>query len=212
MHANGSRLIRILMTITVMVQFLSTTGEACTTAVISGKATVDGRPLLWKNRDTSQIHNEVVLFEDGTLRAIGVVNAGSRKSIYMGVNEAGFCIENSLSKDLRISETTEGFTNGRLMKRALETCKTIADFQKLLDQTNQTGRRTAANFGVIDADGGAALFETGPKSYTMFDANDATDAPHGYIVRSNFATTAQNLSSIPTAKELGSIYSAERYV
>ena len=213
MHANGSRLIRILITITVIFQFLSASSEACTTAVISGKATVDGRPLLWKNRDTSKIHNEVVLLEEeGHLRAIGVVNAGSRKSVLMGMNEAGFCIENSLSKDLRISEKTKGLANGAFMKRALQTCKSIADFKKLLDQTNQTGRPTAANFGVIDADGGAALFETGPKTYTMFDANDSTDAPHGYIVRSNFATTAQDLPTIPTAKEVGNIYSAERYV
>ncbi|WP_298861019.1 carcinine hydrolase/isopenicillin-N N-acyltransferase family protein [uncultured Gimesia sp.] len=212
MPAIGSYLLHALLLLLLLSNSLCHTTQACTTAVISGKATVDGRPLLWKNRDTSNIHNEVVLFQEGTLRAIGVVNAGSRKSIYMGVNEAGFSIENSLSKDLRISEKTTGLANGALMKQALQTCKTVADFKKLLDQTNQTGRRTAANFGVIDAEGGAALFETGPKTYTMFDANDATDAPHGYIVRSNFATTAQDLPSIPTANEVGSIYSAERYI
>jgi hypothetical protein len=27
----------------------------CTVAVVSGKATPDGRPLLWKNRDTSSL-------------------------------------------------------------------------------------------------------------------------------------------------------------
>ncbi|QDT95991.1 carcinine hydrolase/isopenicillin-N N-acyltransferase family protein [Gimesia aquarii] len=212
MHANGSHFIRILFAATLAFQLIPKTTVACTTAVISSKATVDGRPLLWKNRDTSNIHNEVVLFKEGTLHAIGVVNAGSRKSIYMGVNEAGFCIENSLSKDLRDSDKTKGDTNGRFMKRALETCKTVADFKKLLEQTNQTGRRTAANFGVIDAEGGAALFETGPKTYTMFDANDPTDAPNGYIVRSNFSTTAQELPTNPTKKQLASIYSANRYI
>lgn len=213
MHTNGSHLIHTFFAVTLVFQSLSTNTEACTTAVISGKATVDGRPLLWKNRDTSQIHNEVVLFEEGTLRAIGVVNAGSRKSIFMGVNEAGFCIENSLSKDLRDSNKAKGYTNGRFMKHALENCKTVADFQKLLNQTNQTGgRRTAANFGVIDAEGGAALFETGPKSYTMFDANDPADAPNGYIVRSNFSTTAQELPTNPTRQQLASIYSADRYI
>ena len=211
MHTKCSRLVRNFIAVTVIIQSLSTASDACTTAVISGKATVDGRPLLWKNRDTSNIHNEVILLEDGKLRVIGVVNAGSRNSVLMGVNEAGFCIENSLSKDLKISEKTKGPGNGALMKQALQTCKTIADFKKLLDQTNQTGRRTIANFGVIDANGGAALFETGPKSYTMFDANNPVDAPQGYIVRSNFATTARDLPTNPTAKEVGSIYSAERY-
>ena len=52
--------------------------DGCTTAVISGKATADGRPILWKNRDTSSRHNEVVLLTDGKHRVVAVVNAGKR--------------------------------------------------------------------------------------------------------------------------------------
>ena len=32
---------------------------ACTSAVVSGKVTPDGRPLLWKNRDTDYLRNHV---------------------------------------------------------------------------------------------------------------------------------------------------------
>ena len=32
---------------------------ACTSAVVSGKATPDGRPLLWKHRDTDFLKNHV---------------------------------------------------------------------------------------------------------------------------------------------------------
>ncbi len=185
---------------------------ACTTAVISGKATTDGRPILWKNRDTSIKRNEVALLTDGDYRAIAVVNAGSRKSIFMGVNEAGFCIENSLSKDLRDDdESPTGMPNGQLMKLALQTCGTVDDFRDLLKTTNETGRSTAANFGVIDATGGAALFETGPTSFTLFDANDPEAAPHGIIVRSNFSTVAQGLPACPLPGEVADIYSAGRY-
>lgn len=211
MPLNGSYLFRTFLLLLLITHSLPRATEACTTAVISGKATADGRPLLWKNRDTSNIHNEVILLTAGPLRGVAVVNAGARKSIFMGVNEAGFCIENSLSKDLGPSSKKTGPTNGRFMKQALETCKTVADFQKLLDETNKTGRRTLSNFGVIDAQGWAALFETGPDSYTMFDANDSETAPHGYIVRSNFATTARNFPANPTPQQLGEIYSAERY-
>ena len=35
---------------------------ACTSAVISGSATVDGRPLLWKHRDTGSLENKLVLY------------------------------------------------------------------------------------------------------------------------------------------------------
>jgi len=211
MPVNGSRLIRTFILLLLITHSFDLTARACTTAVISGKVTADGRPLLWKNRDTSNIHNEVILLTEGPLRGVAVVNAGSRKSAWMGMNEAGFCIENSLSKDLATKDKKTGPGNGRFMKQALETCKTVADFQKLLDETNQTGRRTLSNFGVIDAQGGAALFETGPTSYTMFDANNPATAPHGYIVRSNFATTARDFPANPTPQQLGEIYSAERY-
>lgn len=211
MPANGSSLFRTLLLLLLIAHSPGHSTQACTTAVISGKATADGRPLLWKNRDTSNRHNEVILLTTGPLRAVAVVNAGARKSVFMGVNEAGFCIENSLSKDLATKNKKTGPTNGRFMKQALETCKTIADFKKLLDETNETGRRTLSNFGVIDGEGGAALFETGPDSYTMFDANDPETAPHGYIVRSNFATTARDFPANPTPDQLGEIYSAERY-
>lgn len=188
--------------------------SACTTAVISGKVTEDGRPILWKNRDTSNSSNEVIFLDDAdTLRVMAVVNAGSRKSIWMGCNEAGFCIENSISRDLSGDKDDTGAENGRFMKRALQTCRTVADFEVLLEITNQPGRKTISNYGVIDATGGAAIFETGNRSFTKFDANDPEVAPQGFLARSNFATTAHNFSSMPAPEEVmkTDIYSAGRY-
>jgi glutamine amidotransferase-like uncharacterized protein len=184
----------------------------CTTAVISGRATADGRPILWKNRDTSNRHNEVAILSDGRYRVVAVINAGNRRSVWMGVNEAGLCIENSLSKDLRLSDETSGPGNGALIKRLLQQCATVDEVRRLLEETNESGRATDANFGVIDAHGGAALFEAGPKSYTMFDANDPQIAPHGYIVRTNFATTAQQLPPNPAPDQVGDVYSSKRYL
>jgi glutamine amidotransferase-like uncharacterized protein len=210
-----SRLLRCLPLVVLILLTPRSTprGEACTTAVISGRATADGRPLLWKNRDTSNQHNELVIFDDGKYRVLAVVNAGRRGSVWMGVNEAGFCIENSVSRDLRTEEKSSGPGNGGLMKLALQTCATVADFRRLLEETNLSGRTTVANFGVIDAHGGAALFETGPKTFAMFDANDPEVAPHGYIVRANFATTAHNLPATPDPGQVpGDIYSAKRFM
>ena len=197
--------------------FSSQANFACTTAVISGKVTHDGRPILWKNRDTSFRHNELVLFADGKYRVLAVVNAGSRKSVWMGTNEAGLCIENSLSKDLNEEAESEkgsdksGLGNGGLMKLALQTCATVEDFRKLLEKTDAEGRQTNANFGVIDAHGGAAMFETGASSHFMFDANDVEFAPEGYLVRANFATTARGLPPSPDPSKLGDIYSSQRF-
>ena len=198
--------------IIVLAVLTHSTGSACTTAVVSGRVTNDGRPLLWKNRDFSQQHNEVIRLTGGTHKAIGVANAGSRTSVWMGVNEAGFCIENSLSLDLNSKTTTKGPGNGVLMRRALETCATLDDFSELLQTTELTGRVTCGNFGVIDANGGAAIFEVGRTFHRMFDANDPHVAPNGYIVRSNFSITGQDLPILPSNTELANVASGRRYL
>lgn len=186
---------------------------ACTTAVISGKATVDGRPLLWKNRDYRVRNNELVYFEkEGHYPCLGLVNAKSRSSIWMGVNSVGLCIENSVTNDLDHPTNVKGLGNGGFMLRALQTCATVEDVEELLKQTNQTGRSTCANFGVIDAQGGAVIFETSRNNYRKFDANDPKIAPLGFVVRSNFSITGKNLPDHPTEEDLKAIYSADRYL
>ena len=72
--------------------------SACTSAIISGKLTPDGRPLLWKHRDTGELNNRVDYVKGPKYAFIAVVNAndGDGKS-WMGVNEAGFAIINTAS-------------------------------------------------------------------------------------------------------------------
>ena len=161
---------------------------ACTTAVISGAATADGRPILWKNRDASDLHNQLVACHDGRYRYVGVVNQGDTAGlqIWAGINTQGFAIMNAASYSLEEGDTV---AEGNFMKLALQTCDTVADFQALLDKTSP-GRDISANFGVIDARGGAAFFETGKKTYTRYDATDPKTAPHGYIVRTNYSESA----------------------
>jgi hypothetical protein len=52
----------------------------CTTAVVSGKATNDGRPLLLKNRDADALQNKLVYFSDGKYRFIGLVNSEDKEN------------------------------------------------------------------------------------------------------------------------------------
>ncbi|MEG2849158.1 MAG: hypothetical protein RR880_02870, partial [Bacteroidales bacterium] len=47
------------------------------------------------------------------------------------------------------------------------------------------------NFGVIDAEGGAAYYEVNNNSWTKIDVNDVKVAPHGYIVYTNFSYTGR---------------------
>jgi len=162
--------------------------EECTVGVVSGRATVDGRPLLWKNRDTRNRDNAIYYFENGRFPYIAVVNAGDTAEVWMGVNAAGLAIMNAESRDLEGDQYDgEGF----FMRRALQECATVADFEALLQATNKTGRSTTSHFGVIDATGAAALFETGNHTYTKFDANDTSVAPFGFVIRANFAFTGR---------------------
>lgn len=161
--------------------------EECTVGVASGKATADGRPLLWKNRDAQSRHNVARWFDDGKHAYVAICDAGNPNSVWGGTNAAGFCIMNSVSRDMP-GDSKTGPGNGPFMKLALRECATVAEFEQLLERTAKSGRRTRANFGVVDARGGAAIFETGHATHVRFDAAD--DA-RGLVVRANFATTAK---------------------
>lgn len=163
----------------------------CTTAIISGRATIDGRPLLFKHRDTDELQNKLVFFKDGRYSYIGLVNSGDSagSQVWAGCNSAGFAIMNSADYNLNLKDTTSFVDReGYVMKQALQSCATLRDFEKLLASLPKP-LGVNANFGVIDAKGGAAYYETGNYSFVKFDANDPATAPFGYIIRTNFAYT-----------------------
>lgn len=156
--------------------------EECTAGVASGRATSDGRPLLWKTRDAGATNNEVIWNTSGTYKFVSVISAGDPSSSWMGVNERGFAIINTLSTDLPAGRS--GLHNGLFMAYALQEAASVEEFEELLKETNETGRMTNTNFGVIDATGAAAFFETAGHEYWRFDA---ADREKGYILRTNFA-------------------------
>ncbi len=170
----------------IIICLISNTGEPCTTAIISGKITPDGRPLLWKNRDTDNLNNKLMYFREGNLDYIGLVNSNDSNGneIWIGMNNAGFAIMNSVAANLGLYDTVKyKDKEGIIMKLALRECTTVDDFEKLLNTLNKPfGVET--NFGVIDAYGNAAYFETHHWGYVKFDVNES---PDGYLIRTNFA-------------------------
>ncbi len=164
-------------------------GEACTSIIISGKATPDGRPLMWKHRDTGAACNHVVYVDGaGGYRFIGLVNTSkSPKAVWNGTNEKGFSIMNTASYNLKDDDVKRMGREGSLMRRALEVCASVEDFEHFLDTLSRP-MRVEANFGVIDALGGAAYFETNNTRYYKKDVNDPALAPDGYLIYTNFST------------------------
>jgi len=160
---------------------LAPVARPCTIAVIAGRATAEGRPLLWKNRDVAAQDNVVRFYGGKAYGYLGLSDAGVTDKIFAGLNAAGLAVVNAVSSDL---EGTGDSENGVFIKRILEECATVDEVEALLASTNAGGRKTQANLGIIDARGGAAIFEAGNHSFVRFDA---AAAPSGFLVRTNYA-------------------------
>lgn len=163
--------------------------HACTSAIISAKNTANGRPLLWKHRDTGEENNKVerIPAKDGNLEYIGLYNATDTacREAWMGYNSAGFAIMNTASYNLKDDTISANRMDkeGFLMARALQVCKTMNDFKEFLDTLSRP-MFVEANFGVIDAQGNGGYFETNNYTYTFFDL---ADAPDGILTRTNYS-------------------------
>lgn len=174
---------------------VATPSYACTSVIVSGKVTPDGRPYIFKNRDTPNQDNLVVTVQGKRYRFVAIV--GRRDSlnlnVWSGHNEAGFAIANTAAYNLNGKpepgkpRPNGDEKDGNLMYQALATCRTLADFEHLLDSIKQVkgSLYSNSNFAVLDAEGGIAYYETGNKGYVKFDANDPLQAPYGYLVRTN---------------------------
>lgn len=187
------RKITIISVFSFLTLLLSVQSTACTTAVISGKYTKDGKPMLWKNRETSYLNNFLDYNSDGKYSYVGLVNSLDlkRTSIWIGVNNVGFAIMNSASYNLNFNiDAKLTGKEGVAMREALMSCRTLADFEAFLDAMPKPSG-LEANFGVIDAEGGAAYYEFNHNGYVKFDANDPKVAPFGYIIRTNYSYTGK---------------------
>lgn len=159
---------------------------ACTTAIVSGKYTVDGRPLMLKNRDSSRIKNVYVSGDSAKYAWIAVVpiEDESDRGVMYGQNEVGLSVMNSTSYNL-LQKTDNPLKRGNIMCWALERCATVDEFEAMIAEMKYFSY--GSNYGVMDAQGHVAYFECGHLGYKKFDADDPEVAPHGYIVRSNFS-------------------------
>ena len=162
--------------------------EECTTAVISARAAADGKPILWKNRDTKQLSNKVIYVEEKPFSYLAVVNAAatSGRFAFAGLNAAGFAIENSASYNLPQKTEESHAREDAIMADALRTCATVDDFEAYIKRNLGSGLGSRSNFGVIDAKGGAASFEVSNQGYKRYDAKDTAEQ---YLLRTNFSVS-----------------------
>ena len=125
---------RRLFAIVLLLAGAGVTGDiwSCTTFIISGKNTSDGKPILYKHRDTGTLDNAIVFFSDGKYQYIGIVDSKDtwKSEVWGGYNSAGFAIMNTAAYDNNTGDTTKlTDQEGVVMKLALQNCATLADFE-----------------------------------------------------------------------------------
>lgn len=158
---------------------------ACTTAIISAKASGTGRPLLWKHRDTDEYYNHIEHLKGEKYSFTALVNTRDTvyREVWAGANEKGFVIANNVSYNINDKKYDNPSQNGYVMMDALGVCATVDEFEEFI-KNMPVPRGARANFAVIDGVGGAAYFEVGDDRYFRFDVKDS---PRGYLYRTNFS-------------------------
>ena len=192
MH-RGILILSFLISVSVLIPV---EGTCCTSAIFSGKVTADGRPVIWKNRDSGSEHNRVVYIPAGEkvkYSFLYLSNSGTEPAeAWSGINSSGFSIMNTVSYNIRRpgDDTPEYKMDreGILMYEALSKCATLKEFEEMLDNLEAPfGLET--NFGVIDASGGAAYYEVNNYSWIKYDVNES---PEGYMIRTNYSFSGRN--------------------
>lgn len=180
--------------------FVAVPALGCTSCIVSGKYTKDGKAVMYKHRDSKCQDVAVAYFQGEKYRLMGIVNADWRTNppygvsagtgeVWAGENETGFAIMNTATYDLKDDDVPAELMDreGVFMYRALEICATLEDFETYLDTLSRP-MCVEANFGVIDAQGGAAYYEVNNHKWVKYDVNRE---PLGYRVVTNFTMTGR---------------------
>ncbi|MBP5418197.1 MAG: acyl-CoA--6-aminopenicillanic acid acyl-transferase, partial [Bacteroidales bacterium] len=190
---------KTILTLVLAIGAVFCTSFACTSVIVSGRVSPDGRPYIFKNRDTEGTDNLTMIVNGTRYRFVAIVSAKDSvgRGAWSGHNEAGFAIANTAAYNLngktqpkqrqqRDQSKQPPYNDSNIMSKALGCGATLADFEHFLDSLLTLGPiPTNSNFAVLDAQGGCAYYETGNKGYVKYDANDPAQAPYGYLVRTN---------------------------
>ncbi len=164
--------------------------EGCTTAIISPAASAQGVPMLWKNRDTDYLSNKVIYVQAEPYSYLGLINneETSGRFVYSGLNSEGFGIMNSVAYNLLNNKTDMQDLEGLIMAEALRTCRTVDDFEQFIKKNQGETMGSLANFGVIDSEGHAVIFEVSNWTYKKYDT---LDTEKKFMVNTNFSRSGK---------------------
>jgi predicted choloylglycine hydrolase len=146
------------------------TSESCTSWAATGSATVDGLPLVAKNRDYRLEHlplQTVSRVEPAAgHRYVCVGSAGSPGVYCGGINEAGLAVADT---HVVSTEMGPGLPDYALMMHLLENHGAVSSAVDYLRSVPRLGRN---NLILADAQGEVAVFESGHRGYGLFSIID----------------------------------------
>ena len=155
----------------------------CTCGVVAGKASFDGRPFSWKNRDWDFQHQGVCFESGGTYKFIGLGDNGT--STMMGLNSEGLALGNSTVSDLSVSSGD----NKGVMDWLLENCSTVDECRTAFDEAtrgvadhynNGTSGHPSFTLPIIGREGKAIYVEVGSQTKVQDENNDLVPAYFEY--------------------------------
>ncbi|MCH5232834.1 MAG: hypothetical protein J1E78_04275 [Muribaculaceae bacterium] len=196
--------------------FFLTCGDitACTSAIIGAELNPYGRPLLWKNRDTDNTDNKIeyIPSSDEGFAYVALFNSADSllDEAWMGMNEYGFAVMNTASYNIKDDDVAPADMDkeGLVMTAALRKCKTVNDFQDLIESLPKP-LGVEANFGVIDAFGNGAFFETNNFTYNRVNLSDN---PSHLLVRTNYSHTGRPDEGYGFVREANACHLLEPFV
>lgn len=187
----------------------------CSSVIVTGNATKDGRAILMKNRDLPDEHMNVPIYvpaKPGSYAFVGVnTNA-------MGINERGLAVMNTYLPALAGLEPIEG--NLLLNQMILQYYESVSEVAQALNRSSSViGPVYRSNLGsvatcigVIDRFGSGAFFEVSDtEAYVQYVVD-------GYDTRANHPRVFPSIASGPNGRDqylldaLDEVYNKHGYI
>ena len=165
----------------------------CTIGIASPTITASGKPILWKSRDIGPNTINTIRYVDNlTYNFVGISTPGENR-VWMGVNEMGLSIANSLSNDLTIDEGT--FNNGNLIFNSLGLFASLSEFEDYLEflVNSNLDLELRGNFVAFDSTGTTKLYEINNNNFWIFETEDEIQP---YLLRTNHSVNGGGIDGI----------------
>ena len=207
--------IQTVTAINTMTNYTEDWSQACSSVIVTGNATKDGRAILMKNRDLADETVNVPIYVPATSSTYAFIGVNTNA---MGINEKGLAVMNTYLPTLAGSEPILG--NLLLNQLILEYYDSVPDVaQALNDSYSLIGPvyrhylgSVATCIGVIDRFGSGAFFEVSDtKAYAQYVVD-------GYDTRANHPRIYPGASSGPNGRDqylldaLDEIYNKNGYI